>query len=69
VIPATQEVEIGGSRSEASLSKSMRLCLKNKLKQKGLGAAYMIECLPNKHKALGSNPISTKKRKKRKKTL
>jgi hypothetical protein len=34
------EVEVGGSLSEASLDKSVRAYLKNKLKQKGLGAWF-----------------------------
>jgi hypothetical protein len=37
VIPATQEVEIGGLRSETCVSQSMRPYLKTKLKQKKLG--------------------------------
>jgi hypothetical protein len=38
VILATQEVKVGGSGSEASLGKSVKPYLKNKLKAKGLGA-------------------------------
>jgi hypothetical protein len=34
IIPAIQEAEVGGSQSEASLGKSVRLYLKNKLKAK-----------------------------------
>jgi hypothetical protein len=37
IIPALREVEVGGSQSEASLSKSLRPYLKNKLRAKGLG--------------------------------
>jgi hypothetical protein len=38
VIPATWEAEIGGLGSEASLDQSMSPYLKDKPKQKGLGA-------------------------------
>jgi hypothetical protein len=34
VIPATWEVEVGGSQSEASLWKNVKPYLKNKLKKK-----------------------------------
>jgi hypothetical protein len=37
VITATLEAEIGGSQSEATLDKSLRPYLKNKLRAKGLG--------------------------------
>jgi hypothetical protein len=37
VIPATQEVEVGGLRLKACPGKSARHYLKYKLKQKGLG--------------------------------
>jgi hypothetical protein len=36
IIPATQEVEVGGSWSEDSLGKNVKLYLKNELKAKGL---------------------------------
>jgi hypothetical protein len=43
-ISATWDVEVRGSQSKASLSKSERLYLKNKLKVKGLGdVASVIE--------------------------
>jgi hypothetical protein len=49
--PDTHEAEKGGLKSEASLSKSIRPYLKNKLnkvKAKGLGSAQVVECLPSK---------------------
>jgi hypothetical protein len=36
VIPATREAEVGGSQSEAGLSRISRPCLKNKLRVEGL---------------------------------
>jgi hypothetical protein len=38
VVPATQEVEVGGLWSEATLGKRTRPYMKNKLKTKELGA-------------------------------
>jgi hypothetical protein len=38
VVPATQEAEVGGSLSKVRSGKSRRLYVKNKLKQKELGA-------------------------------
>jgi hypothetical protein len=37
IFPVTQEAEVGESQSEASLGKSMRPYLENKIKAKGLG--------------------------------
>jgi hypothetical protein len=46
IIPDTWEVEVGGSWSEASLSKSMRLYLKNKPKVKRAKDDHqVVECL------------------------
>jgi hypothetical protein len=37
VIPGTREAEVGGVQAKATKAVSMRPCLKNKLKAKGLG--------------------------------
>jgi hypothetical protein len=41
--------------------KNTRLCLKNKLKNKGpRDMTQVVECLPSKHKTVISNPIPPK---------
>jgi hypothetical protein len=61
VIPAGQEVEVGGSWSKASPGqKSMRPYLK--IRQKGLeGLAQVVEHLFSKHQALSSTPVPARK--------
>jgi hypothetical protein len=53
IIPAIWEAEIGGSYSEAILSKSTRPYLKNKVKTGGI--AQVDRVLTLKHKTLSSN--------------
>jgi hypothetical protein len=56
VIPDTQEVEAGVC-FEASVGKSMRSYLRNKLKSKRTGEMVKeVEHLPSKHEALSSIP-------------
>jgi hypothetical protein len=62
VIPATQETGVGGSQSEASLGKSIRLFLKNKLKAKDWGVTQVVELLLSQCEALSSIPRTTKKK-------
>jgi hypothetical protein len=54
LVPVTWEVEVGASRR-----KSTRPCLKNILKSKRLGDAYLF----SKYKVLSSNSSITKKKK------
>jgi hypothetical protein len=53
VIPASLEVEIGGSWSEASLGKIARPYSKKQTKAK---MVQVVECLPSKPKVLSSKP-------------
>jgi hypothetical protein len=55
IIPATLEMEVRGSQSEAGQDKSRRLCLKYKVKRAG------IMNIPSKCESLISNPSTTKK--------
>jgi hypothetical protein len=59
LIPALQEVEIGGSGSESVLGKkSTRLYLKDKLRAKGLSAwAQVADHLPGKCEVPNSIPV------------
>jgi hypothetical protein len=50
--PGYSGAELGGSRSDAGQSKSMRIYLKNKIKQKGLGVLL-------KHRTLSSISSTT----------
>jgi hypothetical protein len=60
VIPATREV--GGSWSEASLVKSMKLYLKKQTKPKSaVGVGQVVEHLPFVSKVLSSNSSTAKK--------
>jgi hypothetical protein len=65
VISATQKVEVEGSWSEASLGKSKRLYLKNKLKTQGLmhASTDTMHSYPSKSHAQSSTPRTTGKKK------
>jgi hypothetical protein len=64
IIPNTQEVEVGWLLSRISLGKSVRLPLKNELKQQGLNMAQVAEHLPSKQKTLVQTPLTPPKKKK-----
>jgi hypothetical protein len=46
----------------AGVGKNARPYLKNNQRKKGFDVVQVVECLPSKHKALSSNPSTTKKR-------
>jgi hypothetical protein len=61
VIPATQEMEIGGFQSQAG--PDVTSCLKKITKAKRAGGmAQEVECLHSKCKPLSSNPSTAKKK-------
>jgi hypothetical protein len=68
VIPATQEVEVGGSQSKCGSGKSMKHYLKHKLTAKGLEHGSSDRAPPAMFKALGLIPVP-KNREKRKERI
>jgi hypothetical protein len=63
IIPATWEVEVGGSQSKASPGKvERRLHLKIKHSKRARDLTQVIEDLPSKPKALSSKPSTSKEK-------
>jgi hypothetical protein len=67
IISDAWEEKVGVCLSEATLGKSMRAYLKNKVKQKDLWVRFNGSTLASNHKALSSNSKIAKKKKKERK--
>jgi hypothetical protein len=49
----------------AQENSSPELILKNPSQKRACGMAQVVDCLPSRHEALGTNPITAKKKKKK----
>jgi hypothetical protein len=61
IISVTREAKKGGSQSQTSLRKSVRLYLQISKPKRPSGVAQVIDHLPSKHKDLTSNSSTIKK--------